>query len=47
MAKRKTSVTLSDEALRLLDLLAKKSGISKTAVLEIVIREKAKAESIE
>ncbi len=47
MSKRKTSITLSDEALRLLDLLAKKSGISKTAILEIVIRKEAKIENIE
>lgn len=46
MAKKKTSITLSDEALRLLELLAKKQGISRTAVLEIVIREKAKTEGV-
>lgn len=44
--RRKTSVTLSDEALNLLEAIAKKLGISKTAVLEIIIREKAKTENI-
>lgn len=47
MSKLKTSVTLSSEALRLLELLSRKYGISKTAVLEIVIREKAKVDNIE
>ncbi len=47
MNKKKTSVTLSDEALRFLQILAKKYGINRTAILEIVIREKAKAENID
>jgi len=47
MNKKKTSVTLSGEALRLLELLSKKYGISRTAFLEVVIREKAKSEAIE
>jgi len=47
MVKKKTSVTLSDEALRLLALLANKYGINRTAFLEIFIREKAKAENLE
>lgn len=42
----KTSFSLSEEALRLLKLIAEKNGISKTAVLEIIIREKAKAENV-
>lgn len=41
MTKYKTSVTLSEEAKRLLELLAKELGISKSDVLEVIIREKA------
>lgn len=46
MTKKKTSVTLSDEAIRLLDEIAKKMGLSKSSALEIIVREKAKAENI-
>ena len=44
--KKKTSLTLSEEAKRLLAELASKLGISQTAVLEIIIREKAKKEKV-
>ena len=43
----KRSIALSQEALRLLALLAGKLAISKSAVLEIVIREQAKSEDIQ
>ena len=42
--KYKTSFSLSEEALRLLKAIAEKNGISKTAVLEIIIRQKAIAD---
>lgn len=45
--KKKTSYTLSSEAKQLLAKLAKKYGISQTAMLEILLREKAKTESIQ
>jgi predicted DNA-binding protein len=41
-----TSYRLTPEARRLLAALAEKKGISKTAVLEILIRKEAKEESI-
>ena len=44
--KFKTSFAMSQEAERLLRLLAEKLAISRSAVLEIAIREKAKAEGI-
>jgi predicted transcriptional regulator len=46
MNKHKTSVAMSQEAERLLRLLAEKLSISKSAVLEIAIREKARSEGI-
>ena len=46
MVKKKTSITLSDEGLRLLVLLAEKYGISRTSFLEVFIRERAKAENV-
>lgn len=36
--RKKTSFTLSDEAMKLLERKAKKLGISKTAALEVAIR---------
>ena len=45
--KVKTSITLSIEALRLLSELAKKLGLSKTGVLEMIIRKFAKLEEVE
>jgi predicted DNA-binding protein len=47
MKDKSTSFRLSLEAKRLLKELSKKQGISQAAVLEILIREKAKAENIE
>jgi hypothetical protein len=47
MTKKKTSHNLTLEALRLLKAIAQKYGISQTAVLELMIREKAKVEQIE
>lgn len=44
--KKRTSYTLSEEAKRLLARLAEKLGVSQTAVLEILIREKAKQEEV-
>ena len=40
------SFRLSDEAIRLLKLLADQKGISQAAVLEIAIREMAKKERV-
>lgn len=45
--KKKTSVSLTEEALQLLKKLAVKSGVSKSAMLEFMIREKAKTENID
>ena len=41
-----TSYRLSDEARRLLVLLAEKLGVSQTSILELAIREKAKREGL-
>jgi predicted transcriptional regulator len=46
MNKHKTSVAMSQEAERLLRLLAEKLGISKSAVLEIAIRWLARQEKV-
>jgi hypothetical protein len=40
--KVKRSYTLTDEADELIEKIALKNGISKSAVLEIIIRESAK-----
>ncbi len=45
--KQRTSFALSEEAKRLLKELAEKLSVSQSNILEIVIREKAKAEGIE
>jgi len=45
-AKRLTSIRLSPEAKRLLELLAQKLSISQTAILEIALREKARREGV-
>lgn len=42
MMKRKTSLSLSEEALRLRDTLAQEMGISGAAVVEMALRELAK-----
>jgi predicted transcriptional regulator len=44
--KGATSVRLSEEAQQLLEALAEKYQISKTAVLELAIREKAKRDGV-
>jgi hypothetical protein len=44
--KQKTSVAISAEARQLLVLMAEKSGISQSAVLELAIREKARREKV-
>lgn len=44
--KKKRSFTLSEEADRLLEATARKLGVSKTAILEIAIREKAERERV-
>lgn len=46
MNKLKSSFTLSIEALRLLSELAKKSGLSKSGVLELAIRLLAEQENV-
>jgi hypothetical protein len=46
MKKNPTSIRPSDEGKRLLALLAEKLGVSQVAVLEIIIRDKAKQEQI-
>ena len=40
------SFRLSDEAYILLEALGRKKGINRTAMLEILIREKAEAEGV-
>ena len=44
--KPPTSHRLSDEARRLLAVLAEKLGVSQTAVIELAIREKARRERV-
>jgi hypothetical protein len=46
MSNKKTSITLSNEAKKLLEELARKYGVSQTAIIELLIREKAKQEGI-
>jgi len=46
MKKRSTSMWLSDEARRLLALLAERMAVSQSDVLELLIREKARREKI-
>lgn len=46
MTKHKTSFTLSPIAKRLLSILAFRRGLSRTAVLETLIRAAAQAEGI-
>lgn len=45
--KKRTSYTLSENAKQLLAKIAAKNGISRTAMLEILIREKAKQEGVQ
>lgn len=44
--KHPTSFRLSHEALRLLAALAKKLGLNKAGTLEVMIRDRAKAEGV-
>lgn len=44
--KKQTSLRMSEEGKRLLELLAEKLGISQAAVLELAIREMAKREEV-
>lgn len=46
MNKTQTSVRLTQEAIRLRELLAAELGVSLTAVIELAIRELAKRENI-
>ncbi len=46
MKNKPTSVRLSDDAKRLIRLMADKLGISQTAIIELAIREKAKRERV-
>jgi predicted DNA-binding protein len=45
--KRAMSIRLSAEGRRLLDALSARLGISRTAVLELIIRETAERKGIE
>lgn len=47
MNKQKVTINLTPEALRLLELLSKKYGISRSAILEIIIRDKAQKDNLE
>ena len=44
--KQKTSVAISEEARELLALMAEKDCISRSAVLELAIRERAQRENV-
>jgi predicted transcriptional regulator len=44
--KHLTSIRLTPDAKRLLEILAEKLGVSQSAVLELAIRDKAKRESV-
>jgi len=46
MNRKLTSIRITEEAKRLRDLLAQRLGVSKSAVLELAIRELAKREDI-
>jgi len=46
MSKTKTSFTLTKEAKRLVEVLAKQLGISQSNLLELIIREKAEARGV-
>lgn len=46
MTKHKTSFALSDEGMRLLRAIAEKYAVSMTAILEIIVREKAIKEGV-
>lgn len=42
----KRSYTITDEADKLLEAIAQKNGISKSAMLELIIRESAKNQGV-
>ena len=44
--KNATSFRLSEEALRLIKLLAESKGVSQAAIIEMAIREMAKKEKV-
>lgn len=44
--KQSTTHRLTEEARLLLQALARKSGVSQTAIMEMAIREKAKREGV-
>lgn len=44
--KKPTTIRLSAEAQRLLVLLAERNGVSKTAVLEMAVRQMAQREGV-
>lgn len=46
MAKKSTSIRITDEAKSLLEALAKRLGISQAAVMEVAIRNLAKKEGL-
>jgi predicted DNA-binding protein len=46
MKKKATSLRLTEEGKRLLEALSQKLGVNQTAVIELLIREKAKKEGL-
>jgi hypothetical protein len=46
MKRKPTSLRMTEEGKRLLELLAEKLGISQAAVLELAIRDMAKKEEV-
>lgn len=46
MRKRTTSFALSEEALRLLDSLAARMGLTKTGTLEFLVRDRCAKEGL-
>jgi predicted DNA-binding protein len=44
MGKLQTSIRISEEAKTLLEELSKKLGVSKTAIIELAVRDMAKKE---
>ena len=44
--KQKTSVSLSEDALALLEGLSRKLGLNKSGVLELAVRRMAEAEGV-
>lgn len=46
-SKQSASYRLSDDARELIELLAKKIGVSKTDIIEIAVRELAQSKGVE